>query len=142
MACLRPDVLLNIVLTKWDKNQLEQVCGPSWCLLKAISLLTSTTTTTPPLATPSSSNSTGSQYGSVLLDCALGTAHWSPEAPRRAITPDSSHARVLRFPGRARHCKLGVVAPLAHEHTSTIRIFGCHFDLPSQSTMNTSHGLD
>ena len=51
-----------------------------------------------------SPSSPGSQYGSVLLDCALGTAHWSPEAPRRALTPDSQ-ARLLSFPGRARHCK-------------------------------------
>ena len=54
------------------------------------------------VGTPSSSP--GSQYGSVLLDCHLGTAHWSPEAPRRAITPDSQHA-IISFPGRARHCK-------------------------------------
>ena len=43
------------------------------------------------------------QYGSVLLDMVTGTAHWSPEAPRRAITPDRQNIGV--FQGRARHCK-------------------------------------
>ena len=42
------------------------------------------------------------QYGSVLLDMVSGTAHWSPEAPRRAITPDRQN---MVFQGRARHCK-------------------------------------
>ena len=42
------------------------------------------------------------QYGSVLLDIVSGTAHWSPEAPRRAITPDRN---VVVYHGRARHCK-------------------------------------
>ena len=42
------------------------------------------------------------QYGSVLLDMVSGTAHWSPEAPRRAITPDRQN---MVFQGRARHCE-------------------------------------
>ena len=43
----------------------------------------------------------GGQYGSVLLDIVSGTAHWSPEAPRRAITPDRQNIAI--FMGR--HCK-------------------------------------
>ena len=45
------------------------------------------------------------QYGSVLLDIVSGTAHWSPEAPRRAITPDRGNIGAV-FRGHARHCKL------------------------------------
>ena len=47
------------------------------------------------------------QYGSVLLDMVTGTAHWSPEAPRRAITPDRQN--IAMFQGRARHCKQQVL---------------------------------
>ena len=45
----------------------------------------------------------GGEYGSVLLDIVSGTAHWSPEAPRRAITPDRN---IAIFQGQARHCKI------------------------------------
>ena len=50
------------------------------------------------------------EYGSVLLDIVSGTAHWSPEAPRRAITPDRN---IAIFQGQARHCKISLSCPLA-----------------------------
>ena len=52
---------------------------------------------------PASPSEDCAQYGSVLLDIVSGTAHWSPEAPRRAITPDRQNIAI--FQGRARHCK-------------------------------------
>ena len=54
------------------------------------------------------------EYGSVLLDIVSGTAHWSPEAPRRAITPDRN---VVIYHGRARHCK---------QDQSHVGIYGCN----------------
>lgn len=55
------------------------------------------------------------QYGSVLLDIVSGTAHWSPEAPRRAITPDRN---ILIFQGQARHCKISLSCPVAVDQCS------------------------
>jgi hypothetical protein len=48
-------------------------------------------------------------YGSVFLDVVSGTAHWSPEAPRRAMTPDRTVG--LMFQGRAHICKLNYPLP-------------------------------
>ena len=39
----------------------------------------------------------------MFLDVVSGTAHWSPEAPRRAMTPDRTVG--LMFQGRAQICK-------------------------------------
>ena len=68
---------------------------------------------------PGSPSEDCAQYGSVLLDIVTGTAHWSPEAPRRAITPDRQN--IAMFQGRARHCKHHLIETfLPHRYLLTI----------------------